>query len=196
MNNGLFILGLANVAESLGVFWWIWLAERGQGALGLVVLVSALATERVSVFLTIKQLYGENPPQRNIAPTLFGTAVLEMLMWGSWLFLVDAIGGNAGHIIGFLVFIVTNLLVHSVQAAFVLQTPLLYFVSNTKTIVFSIIEAAAGAAFLLLFRGDQVLLGAAVLFIAISIEHLIQASLLEDVPDLIERAKGKRLPVA
>jgi hypothetical protein len=44
--SGLMIIGLANVSESLGLFFWIYFAERGDPLAGGLALLIGLLIER------------------------------------------------------------------------------------------------------------------------------------------------------
>lgn len=196
LQTGLIILGLANVSESLALFFWIYFAQRGEPMLGAVALLLGLLVERISVYMTIKQVFGENPPHKTLIPTLAATAVMEAVSWLGWMMLVDAIGGVAGHLIGFVVFSAVTVVVHSIQGGYIVQMGAFDFVRDRKTIIFSILEAAAGAALLILYRADQPFLAAVVLFVGISVEHYIQSTKLADVPGLLDKARGQHLPIA
>jgi|GEM_PF-3147049 len=182
---GLLIIPVATIAEVTGVFLWIALTEANpsKAALGLLALIIGLEIERITVYMTLVQVFGPKPPHKNAVPILFATGFLEAAAWLAWLAIVNAIGGTAGHLIGLVLFSVLTLVVHSVQMAWFAKLPSFYFVPDPKSIIFSIIEAGAGFLLLLLYRDGQHVLGAIAILVCISIEHVMMATKVDDVKE-------------
>lgn len=183
---GLLIIPIATIAEVTGVFLWIAFTEAtpSRAALGVLALIIGLQIERITVYMTLVQVFGPKPPHKNAGPILFATGFLEAASWLVWLAIVNAIGDGdttAGHLIGFAIFSVLTLVVHSVQMAWFAKLPPFYFVADPKSIIFSIIEAGAGFVLLLLYRDGQHVLGAIAILVCISIEHVMMATKVEDV---------------
>lgn len=181
---GLAALAIATVTEFAGLFLWVQLVDTNQIALGITALTIGLLLERVAVYMTIQSFYGANPPHPNILWNLVWASLLEILAWLIWLYLADQV---VGPIWAAVIFGVIILLLHSYQIGYFKRIGAFTYVTDRITIIFSALEAVTAYYWLFLVRDYQPLFGAAVLFIGLTVEHIIQSVVLEPRPGELKK---------
>lgn len=179
---------IATVAEYAGLFYWVQEVDNGQVALGILIVVAGLQAERIAVYIGIRSVYGPNPPHPRITINLIISGLLEAVAWLIWLFIADTIDA----VLAAVVLTILTLLLHSYQLGYFRRGKPFAYLTDTRTIIFSIIEGVVAYYWLVFVRADiglfgfgPVLTGALILFFGLLIEHIVQGSLLgkEDKPD-------------
>ena len=184
--NGLLILAIATVTEFVGLFLWVEWVDKGMIVLGIIAMLIGLLLERISVKMTIDSFYGPNPPHPNLFWNLVLSAILETLGWLVWLFLADEV---IGPLWAAVIFAVIVLLLHSYQIGYFKRIGTFVYLTDPITIVFSALEAITAYYWLALARDERTLLAAGVLFVGLTIEHIIQGSALAAKPGELKPAK-------
>ena len=177
-------LTIATVAEFTGLFFWVQYVDGGMVALGISIMVIGLLAERIAVYIAIRAVYGDNPPHPYIALNLIGAGLGESLAWLLWLYLADSVDP----ILAAVVLTVIILIEHSIQLGYFRRGRRFAYITDPRTIVFSALEGVA-AFFWLFYVRDHALIGAAILFIGLTVEHIIQGSLLG-----LEDREDRKLP--
>lgn len=172
-------LVIATVAEFLGLFYWVNLVDKGNIMAGLAIIIIGLLAERISVYMLIHAVWGQNPPHKNLVLNLIIAGFGESLAWLLWLFLADK---EWGLLLSSVFLGVLILLEHSIQIGFFMQQNYFKHILNPTTIVFSALEAIVAYYWLYLVRSERELWGAVVLFVGLTIEHIIQGSVIGTEP--------------
>lgn len=182
------VLMLATVTEFAGLFYWVQAVDNGQRALGILILVAGLLSERIAVYIGIRSIYGPKPPHAKITLNLIISALLETLAWLIWLFIADSI--NA--VLAAVILAIIILVLHSHQLGYFRRGKPFAYLTDATTIVFSVIEAVTAYFWLFYVRTDvglftfgPVQTGAIILFLGLLIEHIVEGTMFrkEDNPD-------------
>lgn len=172
-------LVIATVAEFAGLFYWVQLVDKGNIPLGIAIITLGLLTERISVYMLIYAVWGPKPPHKNLILNLVVAGIGESLAWLLWLFLAD---GALGLFWSSVMLGVVLLVEHSIQIGFFMQRSYFSHVKDPLTIVFSALEAVVAYYWLYLVRSEHEFWGAAVLFVGLTVEHIIQGSVIGSEP--------------
>lgn len=185
---GILSLIIATVAEYAGLFYWVQEVDKGNLALGILIVVIGLQAERIAVVMSIRSVYGPNPPHPKIALNLIISGLLETVAWLIWLFIADSINAVlAAVILGLMI-----LVLHSYQLGYFRRGKPFAYLTDPTTIVFSAMEGIFAYYWLFYVRADvglftfgPVQTGAIILFVGLLIEHIVQGRMLgkEDRPD-------------
>jgi len=180
-NTKIFFLSLviATVAEYLGLFYWVHEVDRGNILIGILIVLVGLLAERISVYLLIYAVWGPKPPHKNLILNLVVAGIGETIAWLLWLFLAD---GPLGLVWASVLLGVILLFEHSIQIGFFMQINYFKHVTDPMTIVFSALEGAVAFFWLYFVRTDHVIWGMLVLFLGLTIEHIIQGSVIGTEP--------------
>ena len=170
---------IATVAEFAGLFFWVQLVDKGNIPVGIVIITVGLLAERISVYMLIYAVWGPNPPHKNLILNLVVAGIGESLAWLLWLFLAD---GSMGLLWSSVLLGVLLLFEHSIQIGFFMQRSYFKHVVDPVTIVFSALEGAVAYYWLYLVRGEHEFWGALVLFVGLTVEHIIQGSVIGTEP--------------
>ena len=168
-------LVIATVAEFLGLFYWVELVDNGFVMLGIAIITIGLLAERISVYLLIHAVWGPEPPHKKLILNLFLAGIGETVAWLVWLFLAD---GPLGLLWASVLLTVVLLFEHSIQIGFFMQSSYFKHVTYPMTIVFSALEGVVAFFWLFFVRTDHELWGAVVLFVGLTVEHIIQGSVI------------------
>lgn len=171
----LYSLVIATVAEFLGLFYWVKFVDNGFIMLGIAVITIGLLAERISVYLLIHAVWGSEPPHRKLILNLFLAGMGETIAWLVWLFLAD---GPLGLFLASVLLGVVLLFEHSIQIGFFMQSAYFKHVTDPMTIVFSALEGVVAFFWLYFVRADHAFWGAVVLFVGLTVEHIIQGSVI------------------
>ncbi len=172
-------LVIATVAEFAGLFFWVQWADKGAIPLGILILVVGLLAERISVYMLIYAVWGPKPPHKKLVLNLIVAGIGESAAWLLWLYLAD---GPMGLMWSSVLLGVILLFEHSIQIGFFMQINYFKHVTDPMTIAFSALEGAVAFFWLYLVREEQLFWGAAVLFVGLTIEHIIQGSVIGTEP--------------
>ena len=168
-------LVIATVAEFLGLFYWVKFVDNGLLMLGIAIITVGLLAERISVYLLIHAVWGPTPPHKKLILNLFFAGMGETVAWLVWLFLAD---GPLGRLLASALLAVVLLFEHSIQIGFFMQSSYFKHVTDPMTIVFSALEGVVAFFWLYFVRTDHAFWGAVVLFVGLTIEHIIQGSVI------------------
>jgi hypothetical protein len=172
-------LVIATVAEFSGLFYWVKFVDNGLISAGILVVVIGLLAERISVYMLIHAVWGPRPPHKYLVLNLFVAGVGESIAWLLWLYLAD---GPLGLFWSSVLLGGILLLEHSIQIGFFMQESYFKHVPDPLTIVFSALEGIVAYFWLFLVRDDHEFWGAAVLFVGLTVEHIIQGSVIGTEP--------------
>ena len=178
---GILALIIATVTEYAGLFYWVQEVDKGQLALGILIIVAGLQAERIAVYISIRYVYGPNPPHPRIAINLIISGLLETVAWLIWLFIADTIDA----VLAAVILAILSLVLHSYQMGYFRRGKPFAYLTDPTTIIFSAMEGAFGYFWLVYVRADiglfgfqPVLTGAFILFFGLLIEHIVQGSML------------------
>jgi hypothetical protein len=172
-------LVIATVAEYLGLFYWVDQVDKGHIIVGITIVLIGLLAERISVYLLIHAVWGPNPPHKKLIFNLVLAGIGETMAWLLWLFLAD---GSLGLVWASVLLGIILLFEHSIQIGFFMQINYFKHVLDPLTIVFSALEGAVAFLWLYFVRNDHVIWGMIVLFVGLTIEHIIQGSVIGTEP--------------
>ena len=168
-------LVIATVAEFLGLFYWVKFVDDGFLTLGIAIITIGLLAERISVYLLIHAVWGREPPHKKLILNLFLAGIGETVAWLVWLFLAD---GPLDLLWASVLLGVILLFEHSIQIGFIMQSAYFKHVTDPVTIVFSALEGVVAFFWLYFVRTDHEFWGAVVLFVGLTLEHIIQGSVI------------------
>lgn len=171
-------LNVATIAEFSGLFFWLVAVDAGYHYLGLAIIVIGLLCERIAVYISIRAVYGDNPPHPYIFWNLFGAGIGESIAWILWLFIADQWNNPWSHELAALVLTIILLIEHSIQLGYFRRAKVFSHVLDPTTIIFSVLEGLVAYFWLITMRADHLWWGAAILFFGLTFEHVIQGSLL------------------
>ncbi len=172
-------LVIATVAEYAGLFYWVDQVDKGNILFGIAIVLAGLLAERISVYMLIKAVWGPNPPHKHLILNLVVAGIGETLAWLLWLWLAD---GPMGMVWASVLLGVILLFEHSIQIGFFMQINYFKHVNDPMTIVFSALEGAVAFFWLYFVRNDYMIWGMLVLFVGLTIEHIIQGSVIGTEP--------------
>ena len=179
----------ATAGEFLALYYWLQFWDDGNRVLASIVLWAGFLVERISVYLWLQLVYRPKEGVASQATPLWQTALgliaitlTEILIWVLWLWLADDV--NFWLAAG--VLLVLMLGEHSWEMSLVKKTKPLSYVTDRKTIFYTLIETAGGVAWLWLVRDGEPLWGGLILLAALSVEHVLQGSQLK--PDVSNEA--------
>lgn len=180
-NTSLFFqaLVIATVAEYAGLFYWVDQVDKGNMWLGILIVLVGLLAERISVYMLIHAVWGPKPPHKNLILNLVVAGIGETIAWLAWLYLAD---GPLGLAWASVLLGVVLLFEHSIQIGFFMQINYFKHVPDPLTIVFSALEGAVAFFWLYFVRNDYMVWGMLVLFVGLTIEHIIQGSVIGTEP--------------
>ncbi|HKR04270.1 MAG TPA: hypothetical protein VJY62_06490 [Bacteroidia bacterium] len=181
-------LVIATVAEFAGLFFWVNQADKGNFFFGIVIVLAGLLAERISVYMLIHTVWGPNPPHKNLVLNLVVAGIGETIAWLLWLYLAD---GPLGLLWASVLLGVVLLFEHSIQIGFFMQINFFKHVTDPMTIVFSALEGVVAFFWLYFVRNDHIILGMIVLLVGLTVEHIIQGSVIGTEPPKAHKAKHK-----
>lgn len=175
----------ATVGEFVALYFWLTFQDQGQWLLANVLLWAGFLVERVSVYLWLSYVYrpqdgitsGEKPVWQ-VALGLILITLTEIVIWIVWLWLADDVNVWLAAV----VLLTLMLGEHSLEMSLVKKTKPLAFVTNGKTIFYTVMEALGAVGWLYFVRHDEPLWGALILLVGLSIEHVLQGSQLKPEP--------------
>ena len=185
---GILALIIATVTEYAGLFYWVQAVDKGQLAIGILIVVAGLQAERIAVYISIRMVYGPNPPHPKITINLIISGLLETVAWLIWLYIADTIDA----VLAAVILTIFTLVLHSYQMGYFRRGKPFAYLTDPTTIIFSVMEGVVAYYWLVYVRADfgifgfhPVLTGAFILFFGLLIEHIVQGSMLgkEERPD-------------
>ena len=188
------IFCLATAGELIGLSYWLYWLDAGFFLRGSAALWAGFAVERISVAWWLRRTQTEAcigvlSPIWKTAVGLFGITVLEIGMW-------HALHGAARYwnpeIGGMLLFLLIHPL-HAGEMAAVRRQSSLQYILRPRTVLFSFCEALGGALWIGLVTAGHPRLGFAALLIALTLEHFLQGTMLQE-QDVIHVHVAKAIP--
>jgi hypothetical protein len=181
---------IATIGEFIALAFWLYFNDKSMILLANLLLWTGFMIERIAVILWLGRVYrkkeGISPPKLTwwqIPLGLIAVTWTEILVWFIWLYVAENYGGWWG----LAVLMPLMLLEHSAEMGLVKRCNLLKYVTNGKTIFFTIMEVAGAVGWLHFVREGQPVIGIIILLLGLSIEHIIQGSELK--PYAIEAKK-------
>ena len=172
-------LVIATVAEYAGLFYWVDQVDKGNMWFGILIVLVGLLAERISVYMLIHAVWGPKPPHKQLILNLVVAGIGETIAWLAWLYLAD---GPLGMMWASVLLGIVLLFEHSIQIGFFMQINYFKHVTDPLTIVFSALEGAVAFFWLYFVRNDYMMWGMLVLFVGLTIEHIIQGSVIGTEP--------------
>ncbi len=179
---------IATVGEFLALHYWLTFQDMDRIILANLILWAGFLTERVAVITWIQRVYR---PKEGVASEttsvvqkstrLLGVTLTEIIVWMVWLWIADTV--NMG--LAAAVLMVLMLAEHSMEMALLKKDRFWKYVGNPRTIFFTVMEVAGGVGWMYFVRRDEALIGAVILLLGLSIEHVLQGSQLR--PDEADR---------
>jgi hypothetical protein len=171
---------IATIGEFVALVLWLKYLDAGAAAQARAALWIGFAVERIAVAAWVRYVYAPQAgvtsgPIWTTAIFLFFITLAEVGIWDVWLDVSRSSGLVAG---GALLFVLIHIL-HSLEMGAVKNRNPLTYARNASTLTFSIMEAVGGAGWLWLYGMGHPTLGATVLLVGLSIEHVVQGRLLK-----------------
>lgn len=175
-------------SEWAGLAIWLVLILDGDTLLGNSLLQYSLATIILAVALIIEHFsaFAAFQPGKNLpVDKILLVALSETFLWAVWLFLSKDVLSDVllGNLFGFVFLLITMFIQHNIETnLFQGRTlfdgfPFFFDMAKVKeSYDFTLLEVIAGAYWLNLVLNDDQLIGLIILFVGLSIEHLISAS--------------------
>jgi hypothetical protein len=179
---GLLTLNLATFSELTGLILALQFVNAQKPLAAIAVLILSQLSERIAVFLAADVAYAGRPFPPNFYALTTLSGIVESAAWIVWFILWDwlPLPGPAPAIIAAVAMFVMQLYSHSWTMSFVLnKPPFSRYASNPLNIAFSAVEALGAGAWLLVSRSDKPVLAGIVIFLALTIEHVIQSVAIE-----------------
>ena len=166
---------IATIGEFTALVLWLYWLEKSATTQANVALWVGFTIERIAVAVWVRKVYAVNAgvtskPIWVTAIFLLIITIAEVAIWDVWLRTSNAEGVLTGLA---LLFVLIHAL-HSLEMGAVKgRSPLIYAVS-LRTLFYSVMEAVGGAGWLWLHWRGQVVAGALVLLVGLTIEHVVQ----------------------
>ena len=177
---------IATIGEFVALVLWLHYLDLGQSRPANLALWTGFAVERIAVAVWVRKVYSPatgvtGGPLWTVAIFLLIITIIEVAIWDWWL----QVSRDRGLWLGFaLLFVLIHALHSGEMGAVKRHNPLKYAVAP-RTLLFSVMEAAGGTGWLWLHSMGRPWLGAAVLLVGLTMEHLVQGGLLKpDTPAL------------
>ncbi len=181
----------ATVGEFFALYFWLKFMDQDKWLPANVVLWAGFLVERTSVFLWLRNVYrtqdgmtSEEIPLWQSAIGLVLISLSEIVIWVLWLWLAN----DVNFWLAGVVLLILMLGEHSLEMSLVKKTKPLSYITDPKTIFYTVMEAVGAVAWLYLVRHDEPLWGALILLVGLSIEHVLQGSQLKPAPPVDEEA--------
>ncbi len=181
----------ATLGEFFALYFWLKFMDQDKWLPANVVLWAGFMVERVSVFLWLRNVYrtqdgmtSEEIPLWQSAIGLILIAGSEIVIWVLWLWLAN----DVNFWLAAVVLLILMLGEHSMEMSLVKKTKPLFYITDPKTIFYTVMEAVGAVAWLYLVQHDEPLWGALILLVGLSVEHVLQGSQLNPEPPVDEEA--------
>ena len=173
---------MQQVGEWIALYYWLHFLDRDKLILANVILWIGFGIERTAVVLWLRTVHrpaeGLASPKTSpavIVLSLIAITLPEVVIWVVWLSLAEGVG----YLWAGLFLAVIMLAEHSVELGLVKKMNPLSFVTDPATLFFTAMEVLGGIAWLYFVRQEQALLGGVLLFIGLSIEHIVEGASLK-----------------
>jgi len=138
--------------------------------------------ERIAVILWLRTVHrpeeGLASPKTSFIKIILGIIAItlpELVIWAIWLYLAEGMG----YLLAGVVLAILMLGEHSVELGLVKKKNPLSFLTHPPTLFFTAMEVLGAIVWLHFVRNDQAMLGGALLFIGLAIEHIIEGGALK-----------------
>jgi Animal haem peroxidase len=169
-----FGFALSTVGEVAGLLLWLYFTANGQGALGLFFLVGGEAIEWLLLARMIVTSRFSHPKREGrVRRGLVLTALIsfsEAFLWLGWYYLI----GPLGLVLATLMLAIAMHIKHDAEMAVFTGRTILASVWDRRDLTASILEAAGAGLWIALTGAGYPFVGAAILLVCISIEHILQ----------------------
>ncbi|MBC8100851.1 MAG: hypothetical protein H7Y11_15535, partial [Armatimonadetes bacterium] len=115
------------------------------------------------------------PPLAEQGLVIFGITLAEIAFWTVWWSLAQ----SSGYVLAVLFLTVCLWGLHSFELAILRKRPITFYLKDPQTLLFTVVEGVGGTLWLVAIDAGNPLLGALILFSALSLEHIIQGSALK-----------------
>ena len=184
---------IATFGEFTALFFWLWLFNDGYYLLAIAVLLAGFLAERLAVLYWVSQVFGaeigitgstKTPLQKAIGLLMITGS--EIIVWSLWFFadrdLAAPLGATAAFVIASLILIIGEQLQHSWDLALLNSKTIKDYFFHPTAIFITVLECGGGILMLYFFKNDQRLIAAGIMLVALTIEHVVQGSLIHPAP--------------
>jgi len=173
---------IATVGEWIALYYWLDFNLQGAAILGHLALWVGFVIERSSVLYWVRTVHNPASGIANIdypvsqqVLRVIAITITEVAIWVVWLWLA----GEMGHVgAGVLLFVLMQI-EHSWEMSLVKSTSIWTYMGNGRTLIFTLAETLGAGAWLYCVLDGQQFLGGLILFIGLSVEHVIQGGTLK-----------------
>lgn len=177
----------ATAGEFTALYYWLQFLDQDRFLLANALLWAGFLVERISVYVWIRSVYRPKEGAASGADPLWKTAtglilitLSEVLIWIVWLKLADDFD---------FWFAAAALLLlmqgeHAMEMAILKRENIKKYLTNARTIFFTIMEVAGGVGWLYFVRNGEPIQGGLCLLVGLSIEHVLQGGQLKPEPTL------------
>jgi hypothetical protein len=183
---------LATVGEFSALYFWLLFFFKGEWYVpALLILLAGFLVERLAVLYWVSQVFGAEIGITGSHKTWWqkGLGLLaitgsEIVVWSAWFFLDKSVGVIAGAI----VLIVGEQLQHSWDLALLNGKTIRDYIFHPTAIFITVLEAGGGMLMLHFFKAEMeyhFLIGGAIMFVALTVEHVVQGGLIRPQPAVV-----------
>ncbi len=180
---------VATIGEWIGLYYWLHFRDADNQMLSNIILWVGFLIERIAVIAWLRTVHrpaeglaGTKTSYLKIILGIIAITLPELIIWGVWLALAESMG----YLLAGVVLAILMLGEHSLELGLVKKKNPLSFLAKPTTLSFTAMEVVGAIVWLQLVRSDQALLGGALLFLGLAIEHIIEGGSLK--PKETERA--------
>ena len=181
---------VATVGEFVALYFWLWFFWEQQYLLGLVILLAGFLTERLAVLYWVSQVFGaevgitgskKTPVQKAIGLLMITGS--EIIVWSIWYFadrdLAPSMGPTSAFLLASAFLIIGEQLQHSWDLALLNSKRIRDFIFHPTTIFITVLECGGGIMMLYFFKQDLRWTPAIIMLVALTIEHVVQGSMIK-----------------
>ena len=172
------------------LYFWLWFFREEQYLLALAILLVGFLAERLAVLYWVSQVFGaeigitgstKTPVQKVIGLLMITGS--EIIVWSIWYFtdrdLASSLGATNAFLLASAFLIIGEQLQHSWDLALLNSKKISDYLFNPTAIFITTLEAGGGILMLHFFKMDMLWTAAIIMLVALTIEHVVQGSLIK-----------------
>lgn len=181
---------VATFGEFVALYFWLWFFWERQYLLAVVLLLAGFLAERLAVLYWVSQVFGaevgitgskKTPVQKAIG--LLMITASEIIVWSIWYFadrdLAPSMGPTSSFLLASALLIIGEQLQHSWDLALLNSKRIRDFIFHPTAIFITVLECGGGISMLHFFKQDLRWTAAIIMLVALTIEHVVQGSMIK-----------------
>ena len=181
---------VATVGEFTALYFWLWFFREQQYLIALVLLLAGFLAERLAVLYWVSQVFGaevgitgskKTPVQKAIGLLMITGS--EIIVWSMWYFadrdLAESMGPTYSFLLASAILVIGEQLQHSWDLALLNSKRIRDYFLHPTAIFITVLEAGGGILMLHFFKQDMRWTAAIIILVALTIEHVVQGSMIK-----------------